>query len=110
MAIGSGVMLAAIPSHSRIVANPVTLVSRPHPENCAPSDRWLAAAKRDVTFSRYHTALNHLSLSQRDCEPSAQRDELYALAYDGAGDRLSAIAAASRWVDSSHGGRDACTL
>lgn len=110
LAIGSGVMLAAIPSHSRIAANPVTLVSRPYPENCAPADRWLAAAKRDVTFSRYHTALNHLSLSQRDCEPSPQRDELYALAYDGAGDRLSAIAAASRWVDSSHGGRDACTL
>src|SRR6201996_1622437 len=110
LAVGTGVMLAAIPSHSRLAERAVTLVNRPHPENCAPADRWLDAAERDVTFSRYHTALHHLSLSQRDCEPSPQRDQLYALAYDGAGDRMSAIAAASRWVDSSHGGGDACAL
>ena len=110
LAIGTGVMLAAIPSHARLPSRAATLVNRPHPENCTPDDRWLDAAERDVTFSRYHTALHHLSLSQRDCAPTARRDQLYALAYDGAGDRLSAIAAASRWVDSSHGGRDACAL
>ena len=110
LAIGSGVMLAAVPSHSRLPLHAAALVNPPHPENCAPSDRWLDAADRDIVFGRYHTALHHLSLSQRDCPQSAVRDRLYALAYDGAGDRISAIAAASRWVDSSHGTHDACTL
>jgi hypothetical protein len=110
LVIGTGVMLAAIPSHARLPQRAAAIISPPHPENCTPADRWLDEADRDVTFGRYHTALHHLALSQRDCPYRADRDRLYALAYDGAGDRLSAIAAASRWVDSSRGARDACAL
>lgn len=110
LAIGTGVMLAAIPSHARLPLKAAHLINPPHPENCEPGDRWLAAADRDIAAQRYHTALHHLALSQRDCPYSTARDQLYSLAYDGAGDRLSALAAASRWVDSSHGGRNACIL
>src|ERR1700761_1466620 len=110
LAIGSGVMLAAIPSQTHLPVPMALAFSSPHPENCAPSDRWLDEAERDVTVARYHSALHQLSLSQRDCPASAERDHLYALAYDGVGDRISAIAAASRWVDASHGDRDACAL
>jgi hypothetical protein len=110
LAIGTGVMLAAIPSHTRLPTGAASLFNPPHPENCEPGDRWLAAADRDIGSRRYHTALHHLALSQRDCPSSAARDQLYSLAYDGAGDRMSALAAASRWVDSSHGARNACIL
>jgi hypothetical protein len=104
LAVGTGVMLSAIPSHVR--AAPL----RPHRVLTCGNDHWLDEADRDLAGARYHAALHHLSLSQRDCPHTARRDQLYALAYDGIGDRLGAIAAASRWVDSSNGALDACTL
>jgi hypothetical protein len=110
LAGSAGVMLAAIPTRGRTVA-----VSPPPPTpsqiaNCTPSDVWLDQAARDLGFGRYHAALHHLALSQRDCPHTARRDQLYALAYDGVGDQLAAIAAASRWVDSSGAASDACAL
>jgi hypothetical protein len=101
----TGVMMAAIPTrvHARPLPPPARMA-------CGVTDVWLEQADRDVTHARYHAALHHLSMSQRDCPGSAQRDHLYALAYDGVGDHMAAIAAASRWVDSSHNASDACAL
>jgi hypothetical protein len=110
LAVGTGVMLSAIPAHVQSRVATARAPTRAQLESCTPTDLWLDEAERDVAFARYHVALHHLALSQRDCPHSARRDRLYALAYDGIGDDMSAIAAASRWVDSSGGDRDACAL
>jgi hypothetical protein len=110
MALGTGIMLSAIPNHVRAFAAVRPAPTAAQLASCSPSDVWLDQAERDVSFARYHAALHHLSLSQRDCPHSPRRDRLYALAYDGIGDSMGAIAAASRWVDSSGGARDACAL
>ncbi len=110
LAVGTAVMLSAIPAHVRARVASARPPSPAQLESCTPSDVWLDEAERDVAFARYHVALHHLALSQRDCPHTARRDRLYALAYDGIGDDMAAIAAASRWVDSSGGDRDACAL
>ena len=77
LGIGTGLMLSAIPSQAHLPAPMAAAFISAHPENCAPSDRWLEAAERDVTFGRHHAALHHLALSQRDCSHTAERDHLY---------------------------------
>jgi hypothetical protein len=110
LTVGTGVMLLAIPAHVRARVGAVHMPARVLLETCSPRDVWLDEAERDVDYARFHVALHHLALSQRDCPHSAQRDRLYALSYEGVGDDMAALAAASRWVDSSGGARDACAL
>jgi hypothetical protein len=96
MALLTGVMLAAIPSHvrARVAAIPVR-----HVQNCRPFDQWLAEARRDLAQARPHNALHDLALSRRDCPYDAERDRIEALAYARLGDKFAAIAALARYRD-----------
>lgn len=98
MALVTGVMLSAIPSHVHAHAAwpPVR-----HVENCRPYDQWIAEARRDLGHGRPRGALHELALSRRDCGEDPERDRLEALAYDAVGDKFAAIAAASRWLDAT---------
>jgi hypothetical protein len=102
MALVTGVMLSAIPSH---VHPPVRLAPVRHVENCRPFDHWLADARRDLENGRPRGALHALALSRRDCRDDAERDRLEALAYDAVGDKFAAIAAASRWLEATQDDR-----
>lgn len=98
MAIGSGVMLAAIPSHLHKALTAATPIVR-HPENCRPVDQWLVDARHDLSQNRPHVALRDIALSRRDCGPDSERYRLEGLAYQRIGDELSAIAAFRNYGD-----------
>jgi hypothetical protein len=100
MAVVTGVMLAAIPSHVRARAvAAVGLTPVRHVENCRPFDQWLAEARRDLDHGRPHNALHDVSLSRRDCAFDSERDRIEALAYAAIGDKFAAIAAVARYAD-----------
>ncbi len=102
MAIVTGVMLAAIPSHVRArAAAAAGLVPVRHVENCRPYDQWLAEARRDLEHGRPHNALHDVSLSRRDCRYDAERERIEALAYAAIGDKFAAIAAVARFADAA---------
>lgn len=102
LALATGVMLSAIPSHIRGQAR---LMPVRHVENCRPFDQWVVEARHDLEHGRPRGALHDLALSRRDCEESPERDRLEALAYDAVGDKFAAIAAASRWLEATQDDR-----
>lgn len=98
MAAGTGVMLAAIPSHVHRALAPMNAIVR-HPENCRPVDQWLIDARHDLAQNRPHVALHDIALSRRDCGPDAERYRLEGMAYQKIGDTLAAIAAFRNYGD-----------
>jgi hypothetical protein len=102
MALVTGVMLAAIPSHVHArLATAAALPPVRHVENCRPFDQWLVEARRDLEHGRPHNALHDVSLSRRDCAFDSERDRIEALAYATIGDKFAAIAATARFADSA---------
>jgi len=102
MAMLTGIMLSTIPSSVRTrAATAAALAPIRHVENCRPFDQWLAEARRDLERGRPHNALHDVSLSRRDCNYDVERERIEALAYARIGDKFAAIAAVTRFGDSS---------
>jgi len=100
MALLTGAMLSAIPSHVRSRAAAALPVR--HVENCRPFDQWLSEARRDLERGLPHSALHDTALSRRDCSYDPERDRIEAIAYAMLGDKFAAIAAAVRYGDGSN--------